>query len=47
MKINNVVLIYRVHADRKLVTIETCYSALTGEVAEIFYGISPDDDADE
>jgi len=23
------------------------YSALTGEVAEIFYGISPDDDNDD
>lgn len=44
IKINNVILIYRVLLDEKLVTIETCYSALTGEVAEIFYNISPDDE---
>ncbi|MEW6696858.1 MAG: hypothetical protein ACOY35_11605 [Bacillota bacterium] len=40
--INNVILIYNVKSDYKLVSIEACYSALTGEVAEIFYGISPD-----
>jgi hypothetical protein len=34
--INNVVIIYRVHMEKKLVSIETCYSALTGEVAELF-----------
>lgn len=45
--INNVVLVYCVHSDEKIVSIETCYSALTGEVAEIFYGISPDDDTDD
>lgn len=27
--------------------IEICYSALTGEVSEIFYGISLDDDIDD
>lgn len=43
MKVNNVILIYRVDADYKLVSIEGCYSALTGEVAEMFYGVSPDD----
>jgi len=45
--INNVILVYRVHSDEKLVSIEICYSALTGEVAEIFYGISPDDDNED
>ena len=45
--INNVVFVYHVHSDEKIVSIETCYSALTGEVAEIFYGISPDDDIDD
>lgn len=45
--INNVIFVYQVYTKEKLVSIETCYSALTGEVAEIFYGISPDDDIDD
>ncbi len=44
VNVNNVILIYRVHSDEKLVSIETCYSALTGEIAEIFYDVSPDDE---
>lgn len=44
ININNVILIYNIDSDYKLVSIEACYSALTGEVAEIFYGVSPDDE---
>ena len=43
IKINNVILVYKIDSDYKLVSIETCYSALTGEVAEIFYGVSIDE----
>ncbi len=42
--ISNVIIVYRVHIDIGVVSIETCYSALTGEVAELFFGISPDED---
>lgn len=44
VNINNVILIYNIDLDYKLVSIKACYSALTGEVAEIFYGVSPDDE---
>lgn len=44
VNVNNVILIYRIHSDEKLVSIEACYSALTGEVAEVFYDVSPDDE---
>lgn len=41
--INNAVLVYQVQADDRIVSIETRYSAITGDVAEIFYGILPYD----
>jgi hypothetical protein len=44
INVNNVILIYRIHAEERLVSIESCYSALTGEVAEIFYEVSLDDE---
>jgi hypothetical protein len=45
--INNIIIVYRVRPKEKFVSIETCYSALTGEAAEIFFGILPNDDIDE
>lgn len=44
MKSHNVILIYCVDADEKIVRIEACYSALTGEVAELFYNVLPEDE---